>query len=103
MNNKSKIAGVLSIIAGCLGVLWAILIFANLGYAYFMGIMLSLGIIQIVLGSIGIIGGYFAIKNKYWSLALAGAIAGIFTFFPIAIASIILICLGESNFKTAGK
>jgi hypothetical protein len=103
MNNKSKIAGILSIIAGCLGILWAILIFANLGYAYFMAFMLSLGIIQIVLGSLGIVGGYFAIKNKYWGLALAGSIAGLFTFFPLSIASIILICLGESNFKLAVK
>jgi len=44
----------------------------------------TLGVLDIILGALGIVGGIFAIQRKHWGWALAGAIAGCLTFLPVA-------------------
>ena len=117
MSNKAQIGGILEIIAGVLGVLGGLLLFSFIpllnflltetSYAYdlttdmyelmatFYGF---LGAIGVILGALSIVGGVFSIKNKLWGLALAGAIAGIFTVFPLGIAAIILVSMSKPEF-----
>jgi hypothetical protein len=52
----------------------------------------------VILGILAIIGGIFALRRKIWGLALAGAIAGTFVFFPCGIPAIIFVSLGKQEF-----
>ena len=120
MGNNSKVGGILSIVSGAFGVLslgWFVL------WIYMFNFMISavpqdpfappfpqelfqffaiiygfMGLILALLGVLAIVGGVFALKRKYWGLALAGAIASIITFFPCGIAAIIFISLGRQEF-----
>jgi hypothetical protein len=117
MENKAKIAGILSIISGAFGVLglgWAFLGLFLFGAMFRGGFMpyssqprevfiiitvvyLIFGICSLVLGVLAIIGGIFALKKKRWGLALAGAIAGTVTFFPCGIPAIVLISMAKQT------
>ena len=55
---------------------------------------------SVVLGALAITGGVFALKKKYWAIAIAGAVAGTLLFFPCGIAGTILISLGKLEFAT---
>ena len=88
MENRSQVAGILSIISGALGVLgmaWMLLAirvmrvmlevdptvpseFFRIMTVFYVGI----GIFMAIIGILGIVGGVFAIKRKYWGLALVG-------------------------------
>jgi hypothetical protein len=115
MENKYQVAGILSIISGALGVLgmaWMFLAirvmrvmlevdptvpseFFRIMTIFYVGI----GIVMAIIGILGIVGGIFAIKRKYWGLALAGAIASIFTFFPCGIAAVVIISMAKPEFN----
>ena len=112
--NKSKIAGILSIVSGGLGIGTALIyvimvVFSSLvmrmpGFMpdtpgpgdYTGGIMFTMMItmysiaafILIIAGALAIVGGVFALKRKKWGLALAGSIASIMAFMPCGIASV---------------
>ncbi len=101
MNKLSKTAGILSIISGLFGILWGILLLANTNHAHWWAVVLAGGIIQLILGLLCLISGLLARKQKAWGFALTGGILGIFTFFPTAIAAIILLFLGKGEFKRA--
>jgi hypothetical protein len=119
--NKAKIAGILSIVSGSFGILGFLSsmlvvvvigmssgLFSNYAVLYEMEetqfvalaqvIYAVIGIFLLVLGILGIVGGIFSIRRKAWVLALAGAIAGIFTFFPTGVAAIIYIAMGKNEF-----
>jgi hypothetical protein len=123
MQNYSKVGGILSIVAGglgCLGsagfVLLAILfsIFAT-GDVYYhdyynspdftfniLGVVYAIiGVIGILVSVLAIVGGVYGLKKKHWGLALAGAIAGIFTFFPCGVVAVIFTAMGKPEFDTA--
>jgi hypothetical protein len=123
MQNNARIGGILSIVAGALGglgslmgVLFMILIFSIAatdstyyydGYRYadgsftvFMVIWLVFAVFFILLGALGIVGGIFAIRRKNWGLALAGAIGGTITFFPVGVPAIIFVAMGKGEFET---
>jgi ABC-type sulfate transport system permease component len=92
--NKSKIGGILVVISGLLGVLWGILLLVNLQYAYIWAVPLAGGIIELALGLFCVVtGGLIIYRSRFWGLALAGSIVGVFTFFPTAIAAIVLLAL----------
>ncbi len=123
MENKAKIAGILSIVSGAFGivgffVLVMIALFLGvsggilstdqtlneaLGGVQVIGILQTIylvyGIICLILGVLGIIGGVFSIRRKAWGLALAGAIAGVFTFLPAGVAAIIFVVMGKGEFS----
>jgi uncharacterized membrane protein HdeD (DUF308 family) len=98
---KARIAGILLIITGVLGIVWGILLLVNLQFAYLWGFNLALAIVELVFGIIAIVGGVFAILHKNWNMTMTGAILGIFTFFPTAIAAIVLLILDKKMFRAA--
>jgi hypothetical protein len=55
-----------------------------------------------VLGALAITGGVFALKKRYWAVAVAGAAAGTILFYPCGIAGTILVSLGRPEFA-AGR
>ena len=59
----------------------------------------ALGLFFLLVGILAVIGGIYALKKKYWGLALAGAIAGTVTFFPCGIPAIIFVTLGKPEFS----
>ncbi|NLG95745.1 MAG: hypothetical protein GX491_00135 [Chloroflexi bacterium] len=95
MNKQYQIGRILVIISGALGLLWAALIFANLQFAYWQGIVLTIGIVQAVFGLFTLLSGVFSTRPSVWGLGLAGSITGIFTFFPTAVAAIIFVALSR--------
>lgn len=122
MQNNARIGGILSIVAGALGglgslmgMLFMILVFSIAatdssyyydGYRYadgsftvFMVIWIVLAAFFVLTGALGVVGGIFAIKRKNWGLALAGAIAGTVTFFPVGVPAIIFVALGKGEFE----
>ena len=121
MQNNAKIGGILSIVAGAfavfylLGVLFMMLVFSIAetdtrfyynGYGYAEGTFIVMMVVWIafaaffiLMGVLGVIGGIFAIKRKHWGLALAGAIGGTITFFPVGIPAIVFVALGKGEFE----
>ncbi len=119
MKSRSNTAGVLSLVCGVLGILSmvSLLLVALLVQmiptdelqtdgampqdvfvilAAFYGVV---GVVVGLIGVLGIVGGVFAMKKKHWGWALAGAIAGTFTFYPCGIAAVVLVSLGKSEFS----
>ena len=119
MQNKSTIAGILTIIAGAFGILWLVGSFFGVymvkymfGSSYYVPVpggfytvmtamYLCYGAFGAILGVLGITGGIFALKKRHYGWALAGAIAGVITFFPTGIAAIILMSMGREEFLTS--
>ena len=120
MDNKSQVAGILSIVAGAFGVLglaMAVVMVNFLNFFFqepffpgspgapqevfsFMSILcIGWGVFFGLLGGLAIAGGVFALKRRRWGLALAGAIAATLTFFPCGIAAIILVSLAQPEFN----
>jgi hypothetical protein len=123
MQNKSQVAGILSIVAGVFGVLglgwmifaiyWVRLIFTQpfpdmpappfevFPVLQFITVMYAvMDIALALLGAFAIIGGVFSLKKRRWGLALAGAIASMITFFPCGIPAVILVSMAQSEFHT---
>jgi membrane associated rhomboid family serine protease len=78
---KSTTAGVLSIIAGLLAILLALMMFRRhevIGLLSHGGRWRVWGIIALLLGIMSIIGGIFALMRKVWGAALAGAITALY-------------------------
>jgi hypothetical protein len=123
MQNYARAGGILSIVAGGLGCLSALVLVL---LAVFMGVLFGgnvfdghyynspgpeftleiMAIFYAVCGGIGvlvsvlaIIGGVYGIKKKNWGLALAGAIAGVLAFFPCGVIAIIFTALGKPEFS----
>jgi hypothetical protein len=122
MNNNSKVGGILSIVAGGIGVLEAayFLVWVLFMGGVFVGIpelwedpeaapvMLVVGIIffiamifTLALGAVSIVGGIFALKRRRWGWALAGSICACLSFIYCGIPAIIFICLGRDEFVVA--
>jgi hypothetical protein len=121
MTNNARVGGILSIVAGGLGAIGALvgLLFAILvgvfgggryygydGYygasgdwpmvfAVFIGVWSFIGL---VLSILAIIGGSYGIRKKSWGLALMGAIASVLTFFPCGVAAIVFTVMGRLEF-----
>jgi hypothetical protein len=53
-----------------------------------------------ILSALGIVGGIFAIKQRVWGLALAGAIAASMTLYPIGIVAVIMVSMARPEFAT---
>jgi hypothetical protein len=125
MPNSARIGGILSIVAGGLGCLSAILVvlvavffgFVAWGdtfsshyytepapdfiFGFIMIFYAVFGIIGLLISVLAIIGGVYGIKKKYWGFALAGAIAGVLAFYPCGIAAVIFTSLGKQEFNTS--
>jgi hypothetical protein len=118
MGNKAAIAGILSIVSGVFGLLYFALTMVAvyaLRFAFdFIDEMnpfppemftamsvfyILFGVFFALLGVLGIVGGVYSIKKRYWPLALSAAIAGVITFFPTGVAATILVGMAQQEFE----
>jgi hypothetical protein len=117
---KSTVGGILSIVAGALGVLGGLLLLLLTAFAssifndptifggttstdqQFITVITvvygALGVFNLIVGALGIVGGIFAIQRKRWGWALAGAIAGCFSFLPLGVGAVVLVAMARSEF-----
>jgi hypothetical protein len=120
MQNHAKTGGILSIIAGAFGVLGLfgfILVAAVMllmpdsfsgfydryampeGFLTMLAVFyIFMGIFHVLAGALAIAGGVFALKQKRWAWALAGAIAGNLLFPLCGIPAVIFVSLGRREF-----
>ncbi len=115
MSNNAKVGGVLSIVAGGVGVFWAVfLVFVNTWFEYSTHVNESqyddffsfifffyavIGTIVLFISVLGIIGGIYALRRKRWGLALAGAIASCLTFLPCGVPAVVFVSMGKPEFS----
>jgi MFS family permease len=117
---KSTVGGILSIVAGALGLLGGLTFLLVTAFAssifnssfgfndlasseeQFLTVMVvmyaAMGIIGLILGALGIVGGVFSIQRKRWGWALAGAIASSLSFLPLGVAAIVLVAMARTEF-----
>ena len=121
---KPTTAGILTIIAGCLGIgagalitLSAIplgLVGAMAGAIKDLGIISGLlaglaGVIGMIgagmigVGTVAVVGGIYALRRKTWGFALAGTILATICSTPLGILAIIFVSMGKREFIQAPK
>jgi len=107
---KPTTAGILSIVAGALGVIGGIVIasvgavagglLGQLGVPFMQEFIGAIAAVPIVLGVVAIVGGVYALKRRVWGLALAGTICAFLT--PplgfLGLLAIIFVVLGKDEF-----
>ena len=119
MRNFAKIGGILSLVCAGMSLLYAV---AMLGlivffififqmtadsvtpfedYAILVGVYGTAALFFVIAGVLGIVGGTFALRKRHWGLALGGAIAGTFSFFPCGIAAIVFTAMSKDEFDSA--
>ena len=118
---KSTVGGILSIVAGALGlvgglILLMVTLFMSSAFndpaifgdfsttdgqflTIFSVIYGVAGVFGIIVGALGIVGGIFSIQRKRWGWALAGAIAGCLSFLPLGVGAVVLVAMGKSEFN----
>jgi len=105
---KPTTAGILSIICGTWGVSSGAVIVVLGGSITWMvdvpfaaKILGLVGIPMIVLGTVAIVGGVYALKRRVWGLALAGAICAFIVppAFVLGILAIIFVVMGKGEFE----
>jgi hypothetical protein len=105
---KSTTAGVLSLVAGVLAIIFAFAMLGRhevitLGIAH-AGRWRVVGIFVLLMGIMSIIGGIFALIRKAWGAALAGAITALYPWGIFGILAIIFVAMGKQEFsKPAAK
>lgn len=100
---KPTTAGILSIIAGAIGVITGI-VAASLGglIGTFFGIPWTgaFGVPSLLLGIVAIVGGIYALRREVWGLALAGSICALVgPGFLLGLLAIIFVSLGKGEFE----
>ncbi len=110
---KPTTAGILCIISGAAEILIGILIvFAGqtvLRFADFVGeewvmtlvitVVMVVGPVWILLGVVALVGGVFALRRRFWGLALAGSICALSGATLLGILAIIFVAMGRSEFE----
>jgi hypothetical protein len=124
MPNNAKVGGVLSIVAGSLGLCGFLLYvffvaiiawgFGDFSFTYksgteeeyiaifflvFYGVM---GLLYALVSVLAIVGGALALRKRNWGWALAGSIGATMSFFPCGIPAIIFISMGKPEFRAPG-
>ncbi len=99
---KPTTAGILSIVAGAIGLIIGIVV-AALGET--IGMMAgfwgwgAIGAPMIALGIVAIVGGIFALQRRVWGMALAGAICAlIWPMTILGILAIIFVAMSKKEF-----
>ncbi len=120
---KPTTAGILTIIAGCLGIGGGALITlvamplglggaiaGGLGEAAigallggFAGIIGMIGAGIIGVGIVALIGGIYALRRRIWGFALAGAILATICTMPLGVLAIIFVSMGRREFARVPK
>jgi hypothetical protein len=105
-------AGILDIVAGCLGLLVS-LVFVSIGAVaryipdlstepgmqYLFPIFALLAFPFAILGILAIVGGIFALRRKIWGLALTGSIAALFPCWILGLPAIVFTALSKNEFE----
>jgi hypothetical protein len=114
---KPVVAGVLNIVTGSLGLMYALaafLVFVILDIGiedYFLvfpefisAFILAVVIIISLFSLLVLVSGLYALERKYWGLALAGSIVAVIGFFVLGIPVLVLVALSRDEFdvKSAG-
>ena len=110
--SKPKVAGILNIITGALGILGAISTFIGFGVVsgalgiptgpipgFVPGIVLGTAIFTLIIAVLALVGGIFAVQRKQWGWTLAGSIAAILVFLPLGIVSTVLAAQSKNEFE----
>ncbi|MBN1189154.1 MAG: hypothetical protein JXA46_05320 [Dehalococcoidales bacterium] len=119
--DRHTIGGVLSIVSGVVGIIGAagvVVMILFLGFItspgygsdyylemeepavrFILVFYIALGILYLIISVLAVVGGVFSLKKKHWGLALAGAIAGSFIFYPCGIAAIVFVSLAKPEFS----
>jgi len=115
MNTSSKpiVSGILAIIAGILGLLYAFTLFIGWGVVsgafdipgtwaipdFVSAIVLAWAIPQVIVSILALIGGIYAVQRKVWGLAITGSIAAGLAFLPLGIPAVIITALSRDEFE----
>ncbi|MGD8440135.1 MAG: hypothetical protein PVG53_06345 [Holophagae bacterium] len=116
--NKGTVAGILDIVAGVFGCVGAVplLVFGLGGTAVLsavpdadanrvaflpLALFVPLAVLGLLTGLVAVVGGVSALNRRRWGLAVAGAVAAVFGFFPVGIAAVIFTILAEPEFRAA--
>ncbi|MFC2050175.1 hypothetical protein ACFLTN_03240 [Chloroflexota bacterium] len=110
------VAGILDIVAGSLGLILGLLVV--LGFAMFAivssndttcmqqfpmvlpaVVLITMAILALIVSTLAIVGGIYALRRKIWGLALAGSIAAFFGSWPLGIAAIVFTALSKNEFE----
>jgi len=100
---KPTTAGILCIVAGTIAVISGIVVavLGGIGGAFIgMGWLSAVGAPLIILGTVTIVGGIYALKRRIWGLALAGSICALLgPWALLGILAIIFVSLGKVEFE----
>jgi len=116
--SKSTIAGILDMVAGCMNLIGALVLFlvgvvgsgvvglagaqddAVMPFALIpVAFFLPLALLTLFIGAAAIVGGYSALRRERFWLAIVGSIAAFLAFFPLGIPAIVLTIIAENEFK----
>lgn len=108
---KPTVAGILSIVAGALGIIAGIVVatigtigggvLGELGLPFIARLVVTATAAPLVLSAVAIVGGVYALKRRIWGLALAGAICALLIppTFVLGILAIIFVAMGKDEFE----
>lgn len=111
-----KVAGILDIVAGALGIIISFVLalvgalfpylatsdpaeFHDFPAQLFAIWMIGWAVFLIVAGILAIVGGIYALRREKWGLALAGSIGALFGSSPLGVAAIIFTALSKKEFE----
>ena len=63
------------------------------------GVLTAMAIPSIIIGVISVVGGIYALKRRFWGMALAGSICSLFCVWILAVPAIIFLALSKGEFK----
>ena len=111
------VAGILDIIAGIIsllafiGLLIASIVTGGICHGWWPSIPWTPGIdigfavfgfsalISLIVGSLALTGGIFALQRKHWNLVLAGSVSAIFPAFIFGVTAVILTVISQKEFE----
>jgi len=108
---KPTVAGILSIVAGALGIIVGLVIatlgtigggvLGALGLPFVGGLVVTATAVPLALSAVAIAGGVCALRRRTWGLALAGAICALLIPppFVLGVVAIIFVTIGKDEFK----
>jgi len=114
MTSKPITVGIFDIISGALSFIWAVCLFigfavtsgvwtvpGGIGYIpeFVPSLILGWAIVSIIITTILLVGGIYALQRKMWGWALAGSILAIIAFLPLGIAATVLVAQSKNEFE----
>jgi hypothetical protein len=111
-----KVAGILDIVAGALGIFGGFFLVLWLAFVPYMTsgpgtelhyfpmrimmlFMLPWAFIMFAGGVLAVVGGIYALKSKRWGLALAGSIGAVFSQLALGVVALIFTVMGKDHFE----